>query len=83
METDFIIENYFLLQSHKDGYNLPSHDALAHILPDYRNLLKGANTELHREAQQEQERPAERAEATQANKPNINHTYQIHQPHKR
>ncbi|XP_037623988.1 coiled-coil domain-containing protein 33 isoform X1 [Sebastes umbrosus] len=59
----------------RDRYNLPSHDALAQILPN--------KTELQRAAQQEQERPAERPEATQAHKPNINHTYQVHHPHKR
>ncbi|XP_029290226.1 coiled-coil domain-containing protein 33 isoform X2 [Cottoperca gobio] len=67
----------------KDGYNLPSHDALAQILPNGRYPFKEARTELHRAAQQEQERPAERPEATQANKPNINHTYQVHHAHKR
>ncbi|XP_032380521.1 coiled-coil domain-containing protein 33 [Etheostoma spectabile] len=67
----------------KDGYNLPSHDALAQILPNGRYLFKGAKTELHRAAQQEQKRPAERPEASQANRPKINHTYQVHQPHKR
>ncbi len=75
------MKTIFPLQLQKDGYNLPSHDALAKILPNY--LIKGAQTELHRAAQQEQERPAERPEATQANKPNINHTYQVHHPHKR
>ncbi|XP_078112351.1 coiled-coil domain containing 33 [Sander vitreus] len=67
----------------KDGYDLPSHDALAQILPNGRYLFKGAKTELHRAAQQEQKRPAERPEAPQANRPNINHTYQVHHPHKR
>ncbi|XP_028441484.1 coiled-coil domain-containing protein 33 isoform X3 [Perca flavescens] len=67
----------------KDGYDLPSHDALAQILPNGRYLFKGAKTELHRAAQQEQKRPAERPEAPQANRPNINHTYQIHHPRKR
>lgn len=75
------MKTVFPLQLQKDGYDLPSHDALAQILPNY--LFKGAKTELHRAAQQEQERPAERPEATQANKPNINHTYQVHHPHKR
>ncbi|XP_035520770.1 coiled-coil domain-containing protein 33 [Morone saxatilis] len=67
----------------KDGNNLPSHDALSQILPKYRYLSKGADAELHGAAQQEQERPAERPETTKANKPNINHTYQVHHPHKR
>ncbi|XP_059190757.1 coiled-coil domain-containing protein 33 [Centropristis striata] len=58
----------------KDGYNLPSHDALAKILP---------KTELQEAAQQQQETPAERPVAPQADKPNINHTYQVHHPHKR
>ncbi|XP_056242206.1 coiled-coil domain-containing protein 33 isoform X1 [Seriola aureovittata] len=62
----------------KDRYHLPSHDALAQILPDYQYLAK---TELQNATNQEQERPTQRAEATQANKPNINHTYQVHQPH--
>ncbi|XP_034390488.1 coiled-coil domain-containing protein 33 [Cyclopterus lumpus] len=61
------------------GYDLPSHDALAKILPNGRYLCKGAKTELHGD----QENPAERPEATQANKPDINHTYQVHQSHKR
>ncbi|XP_035798705.2 coiled-coil domain-containing protein 33 isoform X1 [Amphiprion ocellaris] len=60
----------------KDVYNLPSHDALAQILPDYR-------TELQSTTQHEQETPAERAEAAQGSKPNINYTYHIHPPHKR
>ncbi|XP_053175870.1 coiled-coil domain-containing protein 33 [Scomber japonicus] len=68
---------------HKDRYNLPSHDALVQILPDYQYLLNGANTEPHRAAQQQQDRPTERVEVTQDNKPNINHTYQVHHPHKR
>ncbi|XP_035858622.1 coiled-coil domain-containing protein 33 isoform X4 [Sander lucioperca] len=67
----------------KDGYDLPSHDALAQILPNGRYLFKGVKTELHRAAQQEQKRPAKRPEAPQANRPNINHTYQVHHPHKR
>ncbi|KAF1386750.1 hypothetical protein PFLUV_G00098120 [Perca fluviatilis] len=67
----------------KDGYDLPSHDALAQILPNGRYLFKGAKTELHRAVQQEQKRPAERPEAPQVNRPNINHTYQVHHPHKR
>ncbi|XP_054475448.1 coiled-coil domain-containing protein 33 [Anoplopoma fimbria] len=64
----------------KVGYDLPSHDALAKILPNGRcgvDLLKGAKTELHRAG--EQERPV----ATQANKPNKNNTYQVHHPHRR
>ncbi|XP_034734936.1 coiled-coil domain-containing protein 33 [Etheostoma cragini] len=68
----------------KDGYNLPSHDALAEILPNRRYLFKGAKTELHRAPQQQQQkRPAERPEASQGNRPKINHTYQVHHPHKR
>ncbi|GAA6221379.1 coiled-coil domain-containing protein 33 isoform X1 [Lates japonicus] len=66
-----------------DGYRLPSHDALAQILPDYRHLVREAETEPQNAAHQEQESPAQRAEATQANKPNINHTYHVHHPHKR
>ncbi|CAK6950984.1 coiled-coil domain-containing protein 33 [Scomber scombrus] len=81
-KTKFLC-NPATIKFHKDRYNLPSHDALVQILPDYRYLLNGANTEPHRAAQQEQERPTERAEVTQANKPNINHTYQVHHPHKR
>ncbi|XP_068459534.1 coiled-coil domain-containing protein 33 [Clinocottus analis] len=61
------------------GYDLPSYDALAKILPNGRYLFEGAKTELHRD----QEKPAQRPEATQANKPDINHTYQVHQSHKR
>ncbi|XP_034542199.1 coiled-coil domain-containing protein 33 [Notolabrus celidotus] len=67
----------------KHRYNLPSHDALAQILPNNRIILKGVKTELHRETKQEQKMLAKKPEATQANKPNINHTYQIRQPHKR
>ncbi|XP_008275073.1 coiled-coil domain-containing protein 33 [Stegastes partitus] len=67
----------------KDVYNLPSHDALAQILPDYRSLLSRARTELQSTAQHEQETPAERAEAAQGSKPNINYTYQVHHPHRR
>ncbi|XP_034060619.1 coiled-coil domain-containing protein 33 isoform X1 [Gymnodraco acuticeps] len=60
----------------KDGYNLPSHDALAQILPNGRYLFKGANPRLQRAAQREPERP-------EAKQPNINHTYHIHHPHQR
>ncbi|XP_030281063.1 coiled-coil domain-containing protein 33 isoform X4 [Sparus aurata] len=67
----------------ENGYDLPSHDALAQILPNDHHFSKAAKPELHRAAKQEQERPAESPEATQANKPDINHTYQVHQPHKR
>ncbi|XP_056272628.1 coiled-coil domain-containing protein 33 isoform X1 [Pseudoliparis swirei] len=63
----------------KVGYDLPSHDALAKILPNSRYPFKGAKAELPRD----QEKPAERPEASQANKPDINHTYQVHQSHKR
>ncbi|XP_068596031.1 coiled-coil domain-containing protein 33 [Brachionichthys hirsutus] len=62
----------------KDGYNLPSHDALAEILPNYQTLFKREKTDL----QQEEEGPAERPEAPQANKPKISHKYQAHRPHK-
>ncbi|XP_051238223.1 coiled-coil domain-containing protein 33 isoform X2 [Dicentrarchus labrax] len=71
------------LRLQKDGNNLPSHDALSQILPKYSYLSKAVDAELQGAAQQEQERPAERPETTQANKPNINHTYQVHHPHKR
>ncbi|KAF7663269.1 hypothetical protein LDENG_00215010 [Lucifuga dentata] len=64
-------------------YGLPSHDALAQILPDYQHFFNGGKTELQSTAQQQQNRPTERAEATQGPKRNINHTYQIHHPHKR
>lgn len=73
----------FPLQLQENGYDLPSHDALAQILPNDHHFSKAAKPELHRAAKQEQERPAESPEATQANKPDINHTYQVHQPHKR
>ena len=73
------MKTIFPLQLQKDGYDLPSHDALAQILENGRYLFKGAKAELH----QDEERPAERPEATQTNKPNINHTYQVHHPHKR
>ncbi|KAM8751608.1 coiled-coil domain-containing protein 33 isoform 2-T3 [Acanthopagrus schlegelii] len=67
----------------KNGYDLPSHDALAQILPNDHHLSKVAKPELHRAAKQELDRPAKRLEAIQVNKPDINHTYQVHQPHKR
>ncbi|XP_076589840.1 coiled-coil domain containing 33 isoform X1 [Chaetodon auriga] len=67
----------------EDGYDLPSRDALAKILPNYHHVFKGATTELHTASQRDQRRPAERPEASQTNKPNINHTYQVHHPHKR
>lgn len=56
-------------QLQKDDYNLPSHDALAQILPDY--LVSGGKTELQNATHQEQK------------KPNINRTYKTHHPHKR
>ncbi|XP_047195941.1 coiled-coil domain-containing protein 33-like [Hippoglossus stenolepis] len=62
----------------KDGYHLPSHDALAQILPGYRSLDNEAKAELQNATHQQQRR-----EATQANKPKINQTYQVHHPHKR
>ncbi|XP_069383903.1 coiled-coil domain-containing protein 33 isoform X1 [Paralichthys olivaceus] len=62
----------------KDGYHLPSHDALAQILPGYRSLCNVAKAELQNATHQQQER-----ETTQANKPKINQTYQVHHPHKR
>ncbi|XP_070827901.1 coiled-coil domain-containing protein 33 isoform X2 [Chaetodon trifascialis] len=67
----------------EDGYDLPSRDALAKILPNHHHVFKGATTELHRASQRDQQRPTERLEASQTNKPNINHTYQVHHPHKR
>uniref|UniRef100_UPI003AADFB6A coiled-coil domain-containing protein 33 n=1 Tax=Centroberyx gerrardi TaxID=166262 RepID=UPI003AADFB6A len=68
----------------KDGYSLPSHDALAQILPDYQNLFNTTKTELHSTVQQEQDGAAETAEAAQSNTTkNINQTYQVHHPHKR
>uniref|UniRef100_UPI0037E72115 coiled-coil domain-containing protein 33 n=1 Tax=Semicossyphus pulcher TaxID=241346 RepID=UPI0037E72115 len=70
------VKTIFPLQLQKGAYNLPSHDALAQILPNYSHFFKGAKTELHRDAQQVKKRP-------EVNKPNINHTYQIHHPHKR
>lgn len=73
----------FPLQLQKNGYDLPSHDALAQILPNDHHLSKVAKPELHRAAKQEPDRPAKRLEAIQVNKPDINHTYQVHQPHKR
>nr|XP_020475040.1 coiled-coil domain-containing protein 33 isoform X1 [Monopterus albus] len=62
----------------KDEYSLPSHDALAQILPDTWHTVTGAETEL-----QNAGTTAKRSEATQANKPNINQTYQISHPNKR
>ncbi|XP_071354432.1 coiled-coil domain-containing protein 33 isoform X2 [Trachinotus anak] len=67
----------------EDRFHLPPHDALAQILPDCQYLINGAKTELQNATHQEQERHTQRAEATQANKPNINHTYQVYHPHKR
>ncbi|XP_060933207.1 coiled-coil domain-containing protein 33 [Limanda limanda] len=62
----------------KDGYHLPSHDALAQILPGYRSPDNKAKAELQNATPQHQRR-----EATQANKPKINQTYHVHHPHKR
>ncbi|XP_041650589.1 coiled-coil domain-containing protein 33 [Cheilinus undulatus] len=61
-------------------YNLPSHDALAQILPHNHLLSKGAMPAVHRETIQDQRR-AERL--SHSNRPNINNTYQIQHPHKR
>ncbi|XP_030281061.1 coiled-coil domain-containing protein 33 isoform X2 [Sparus aurata] len=77
------LSNPAAIKLQENGYDLPSHDALAQILPNDHHFSKAAKPELHRAAKQEQERPAESPEATQANKPDINHTYQVHQPHKR
>uniref|UniRef100_A0A3B5BE42 Coiled-coil domain containing 33 n=1 Tax=Stegastes partitus TaxID=144197 RepID=A0A3B5BE42_9TELE len=47
MEIEFVSgKTICALQLQKDVYNLPSHDALAQILPDYRSLLSRARTEL-------------------------------------
>lgn len=77
----------FHLQVQKARYDLPSHDALAQILPNYQHLYKGAETELHntdkQQQQEEEEQLAERLEPKLAHKSNINHTYQVHHPHKR
>ncbi|XP_062245696.1 coiled-coil domain-containing protein 33 [Platichthys flesus] len=62
----------------KDGYHLPSHDALAQILPGYRSHDNEAKAELQNATPQQQRR-----EATQANKPKINQTYHVHHPHRR
>ncbi|KAM3609917.1 uncharacterized protein V6R79_022458 [Siganus canaliculatus] len=67
----------------EDRFGLPSHDALARILQNDRRLYKGATDELHQAAQHQLRRAAERPEASQAKKSNINHTYQVHHPHKR
>ncbi|AWP08402.1 putative coiled-coil domain-containing protein 33 [Scophthalmus maximus] len=67
----------------KDRYHLPSHDALAQILPGYRYLANDAKTDLEKATNQEQERPAQGAKAAQAKKTDINSTYQVHHPHKR
>ncbi|KAG7245374.1 hypothetical protein INR49_010824 [Caranx melampygus] len=53
------------------------------MLPDHRDLVMGARSELQNAMHQDQERPTKRAESTPANKPNINHTYHVHHPHKR
>ncbi|XP_029909401.1 coiled-coil domain-containing protein 33 [Myripristis murdjan] len=68
-----------LSQLQKDGYNLPSHDALAQILAHHQRLLNTTKTELHTT-----DRPAEKAEAAQSSKHlNMNQTYQVHHPHRR
>ncbi|XP_030586926.1 coiled-coil domain-containing protein 33 [Archocentrus centrarchus] len=67
----------------RDKYNLPPHDALAQILPDYQLLLNRAKTELQGTAQQDQKTPAERPESAGDSKPNINSTYEVPHPHKR
>lgn len=70
---------FFQLQLQRDGYNLPSHDALTQILPNYHRPVKGAKTKPHHAARQEQERAAEKQPPS--NKPIINHTHQIRPPH--
>ncbi|XP_069018863.1 coiled-coil domain-containing protein 33 isoform X1 [Embiotoca jacksoni] len=77
------LRNPAAVKVQKDAYNLPSHDALAEILPDDRSFLSRTKTELQSRNQREQQTPAERAEATQGSKPNMNNTYQVHHPHKR
>lgn len=73
----------FSLHLQKHRYHLPSHDAVAQILPDHRDLVSGAKSELQNATHWDQKRPAKRAESTPANKPNINQTYHVHHPHKR
>lgn len=70
------------LQFQRGKYNLPSHDALAQILPDNQLLRSRAKTELPGTAQLDQNTKAERADSTE-NKPNINSTYQVPHPHMR
>ncbi|KAG7522133.1 hypothetical protein JOB18_014176 [Solea senegalensis] len=62
-----------------DGYNLPSRNALAQILPGFQCRVTEATTDLHNVTQQEKKRP----EAAQTNRPNINHTFQVHHPQNR
>lgn len=78
----------FHLQVQKATYDLPSHDALAQILPNYQHVYKGAKTEVHNTGQQQQQQQEEEEERLAerhklAHKSNINHTYQVHHPHKR
>ncbi|XP_039471143.1 coiled-coil domain-containing protein 33 [Oreochromis aureus] len=71
------------VQFQRGKYNLPSHDALAQILPDNQLLLNRAKTELPGTAQLDQKTPAEMTDSTENDKPNINRTYQVPHPHTR
>lgn len=54
-----------------NGYNLPSYDALAQILPDYQHLFNTDKPAAHRPVHQAQDRPSGGADALQrqSNKP--------------
>ncbi|XP_028286262.1 coiled-coil domain-containing protein 33 [Parambassis ranga] len=67
----------------RDAFSLPPHDALAEILPHYQSHPSRAKAESQGTAEQDQETPADQAKSTEDNKPNINHTYRIHHPHRR
>ncbi|XP_025764677.1 coiled-coil domain-containing protein 33 isoform X1 [Oreochromis niloticus] len=71
------------VQFQRGKYNLPSHDALAQILPDNQLLLNRAKTGLPGTAQLDQKTPAEMTDSTENDKPNINSTYQVPHPHTR
>lgn len=76
-------ETICALQFQRGKYNLPSHDALAQILPDNQLLLNRAKTGLPGTAQLDQKTPAEMTDSTENDKPNINSTYQVPHPHTR
>ncbi|XP_075898958.1 uncharacterized protein ccdc33 [Nelusetta ayraudi] len=68
----------------KGGFDLPSYDALAQLLPNHRRPLRGATAVLYRPAAAAvHERPPQSPEPKRADKPNINRTYHAHHLHTR